>query len=349
MIARAVLIHACHTRSCYYCIHVVEDVRLDYPIRTMPVYKSSNITDFFKPFSQPRQAKRPFPEDDIQHFQPSRKSRSSTPPSFQRPLPIRSCENTPSKPLARVDDLSVTDQLPLPSSQGPILTSSQRVVKNGEVVVTNSDDEGSDSDASLGDIDELLRARRPPAEQVSSPLTEPDSTVLTPDRQSSPEHEAATTAIRRSARGINAVKKPTAGEELPVTPKYRFDLESLVKQSKKDETSEEGMARARSFLATLEKVEASAATEEGKNANRKGPLDAGLIASVMNKESDENDTKRLMLAIERTEALQQDLSWSFFEDEQQTSGNEPEPFPHATCEKWNGILNGWSAGRFHLQ
>lgn len=221
------------------------------------------------------------------------------------------------------------------------------MVKNGEVVVTNSDDEGSDSDASLGDIDELLRARRPLAEQVSSPLTEPDSAVLTPDRQSSPELETATAAIRRSARGINAVEKRTAGEELPNTPKYKFDLESLVKQSKKDETSEEGMAKARSLLATLEQVEASAATEEGKNTNKKWPLDAGLIASVMNKESDENDTKRLMLAIERTEALQQDLSWSFFEDEQQTSGNEPETFPHATSEKWNGILNGRSAGRSH--
>lgn len=314
----------------------------------MPVYKTANITDFFKPFSQPRQPKRPRPEDDIQHSQPSRKSRSSTPPSYQRPLPIRSCENTPSKARHPVDDLPVTDQLPLGSSQGPILASSQRVVKNGELVVTNSDDEGSDSDASLGDIDELLRARRPPADQVSSPLTEPDSTVLTPDRHSSAEPEIASTKIRRSGRGINAVKKPTSSDELPHAPKYKFDLQSLVKQSKKDETSEESMATARNLLASLDQVDPSPAVEERNNANRKGPVNAGLIASVMNKESDENDTKRLMLAIERTEALQQDLSWSFFEDEQQTLDNQPDPFPHAMSERWNGILNGWLVRRFQL-
>lgn len=221
------------------------------------------------------------------------------------------------------------------------------MVKNPELVVTNSDDEGSDSDASLGDIDELLRARRPPAEQVSSPLTEPDSTVLTTDRQSSAEPEIASTAIRRSGRGINAVKKPTAGGELPNAPKYKFDLESLVKQSKKDETSEESMATARNLLASLEQVEASPTAEEANNANRKGPVNAGLVASVMNKESDENDTKRLMLAIERTEALQQDLTWSFFEDEQQTLANQPDPFPHSISERWNGILHGWSVGRVH--
>jgi len=331
---------------------IVETVRFDYPASTMPVSKSSNITDFFKPFSQPRQPKRPLPEDDLHQSQPSRRSRSSTPPSYQRPLPIRSCENTPSKPRAKGHDLlpqnaaldastenAITDQLPFFSSQGPILASSQRVVKNGEVVVTNSDDEGTDSDASLGDIDELLRARRPPAEQVSSPLTELDSIVSTPGRQSSPDYETATTTVRRSTRWISSVKKPTASEELPNAPKYKFDLESLVKQSKKDEILEEGMAKARDLLATLEQVEASPAAEESRNANRKGPVDAELIVSMINKESDENDTKRLMLAIERTEALQQDLSWSFFEDEQQTLDNEPDPFSDAASERWNGILN----------
>lgn len=223
------------------------------------------------------------------------------------------------------------------------------MVKNGEIVVTNSDDEGSDSDASLGDIDELLRARRPAAEQVSSPLTEPDSTISTPERQSCAKPETATTAFRRSGRGINVVKKPTAGGELLYAPKYKFDLESLVKQSKKDETSEKSMATARNLLASLEQIEASPTAEEGINVDRKGPVNAGLIASVMNKESDENDTKRLMLAIERTEALQQDLNWSFFDEEQQTLDDQPDPFPHAISERWDGILNGWFIGRCDLR
>lgn len=322
----------------------------------MPVYKSSSITDFFKPFSQPRQPKRPLPDDDIPQSQPSRRSRSSTPQNLPWLLPIRSCENTPTKPHAKIDDLSVheaepdasaqgspggsasssgnllealdknavTDQLPLLCSQGPILASSQRVVKNGEVVVTNSDDEGSDSDASLGDIDELLRLRRPPVEQVSSPLTEPDSTILTPDWHSSPKHEAEATITRRRPRGSNAVKKPTMDEDLPM--KYKFDLESLLTRSKEDEVLEEGMTKARNLLASFEQEEICEHGAEGKTANRNGPVDAELVASVMTKDNDENDAKRLMLAIERTEAFQQDLSWSFFENDYETPDDDPAPF-----------------------
>ena len=336
----------------------------------MATYKSSNITDFFKPFAQPRQPKRPMPDNDIEQFQPPRKSRSTTPKNSQDSLPIRSCDNTPSRTLAgaaappsqrssldaptesyrdqaadnanddarEITEKAAAEHLPPFSSQGPVLTSSQRVVKNGEVVIKNSDDEGSDSETSLGDIDELLRSRRP-LEPVSSPLTEPDSTSLTPVQQSSPNFRPDFTTSRRT-RGSNPVEKYTARQELPAAPKYKFDLESLIKRSKKDELSEEGMARARNLLEALEQREALPTGKKDENADRKGVVDTELVASVMKDHGDEHDTKRLMLAIERTEALQQEHSWSFFENEQETSGIALAAFPHARMEQWQGVLSG---------
>lgn len=332
----------------------------------MPTYKNSNITDFFKAY------KRPLPEDEDSQSQPARKSRSSTPPNVLGSLPIRSCENTPSKRRANVadlpavqkdynaptqcrpdpgdaiisngiealDDRDVTEQLPFPSSQGPIPTSSQRVVKNGEAMVTNSDEEGSDTDESLRDIDELLRARRPPPEPVSSPLTEPDSSILTPTQQSTPAPEPDTAIRNRRTRGTNASARSASQANLSRKPKYKFDLASLVKQAQTDGASEEGIAKARSLLATLEANDETATAKEDRNVKKPAHIDAGLVASVMKDRNEDYDATRLMLAIERTGALQQDSSWSFFEESEEASDAESQDFPDSGMAAWQSTSHG---------
>ena len=330
----------------------------------MSTYKKSAITDFFKPFSQPPQPKRPHPDEDSLQSQP-RKSRSVTPNGFSGPLPIRSCDNTPSKAVAKptspdahlnasmerapgqVADAENSTLISFSSSQGPVITSSQRVVKNGGVVVTNSDDEGSDTDASLGDIDELLRLRRQPPEQISSPLTEPDSPILTPSLSSSPKPKpgldlepGATTA--RRTRGSKSVGKYSELNSLPRAPKYKFDLDCLVKRSEKDEISAEGITKAKNLLATLDQDGCSATAKRDVSVMR-NPVDPGLVASVMKEQGDENHAKRLMLAIERTEALQQNLSWSFFEEETEDTDVEQTASLGACLGSLDGVLSGTSS------
>ena len=329
----------------------------------MPTYQKSTITNFFKPFSQPPQPKRPHPDEDSLQSQP-RKSRSVTPKGFPGSLPIRSCDNTPSKPIAaptspdahlnasterapdQVTDAITSTLISFPSSQGPVITSSQRVVKNGGIIVTNSDDEGSDTDASLGDIDELLRLRRQPLEQISSPLTEPDSTILTPSLSSSPKPKPgldlepeATTA--RRTRGSKPVGKYSDLNTLPLAPKYKFDLDFLVKRSEKDEISAEGITKAKNLLATLDQDGCSATAKRDVSFVR-NPVDPGLVASVMKEQGDEKEAKRLMLAIERTEALQQDLSWSFFEEETEDTDVEQTASLDAGLGSLDGVISGTS-------
>lgn len=335
----------------------------------MPTYKSSNITDFFKPFAQSRQSKRPPPDEDLQQFHPSRKSRSTTPQLFQSSLPIRSCENTPSKPRADdanasspvadinasaqskptnpVDTLACTalvKQLVPPSSQGPNPTSSQRVTKNSEVFITNSDDEGSDTDASLGDIDELLRSRRRLPGQLSSPVKEPDVNTVAPSSDLPPEVEpdpVPDLSKGRRTRRRNGGRQPVRETFLHV-PRYEFDLRSLIKRSQQDEVFEDGLTRARDLLANLERDGASAAAAENENLGGEARVDAGFIASAVREKCEENDAKRLLLAIQRTEALQEDLSWSFFDDDKEASDLEIATFPAVIRDGFHGILSGIS-------
>ena len=217
-------------------------------------------------------------------------------------------------------------------------------------MVTNSDDEGSDTDTSLGDIDELLRLRRQPPEQISSPLTEPDSSISTPSvRSSSGSEPEADITVHVRTRRRNLVNKQSSLRQSSDAPKYKFDLGSLVKRCQKDEACEEGIARARSLLATLERKDTSALAQDGGHLDEKRRVDADLITFAMKQQGDDSDTKRLMLAIERTEALEEDLSWSFFENDNETSDVHSEACTDAKPKSWHGALGGMTVRmRLHV-
>ncbi|KAL8788519.1 MAG: hypothetical protein Q9195_007258 [Heterodermia aff. obscurata] len=309
--------------------------------------KKASITDFFKPSTRPRAPKRPLLDNNREHAEPPRKSRSLTPSRIIHPVSDPSNETTSSqdqrsassvssvsrdrteafqeyKQEEIINECSLMGEKPLEesladqlasidssASQGPLLASSQRIVRNGEIMIRNSDDEGSDSDSSLGEIDDLLRSRKNPDLAVSSPLTDLDSSTPSSTLQLSPEVACGTRSRTRAALHKDTMRRQPP---LPHPPKYRFDLETLVQRSAKYETAEACMSKARKTLESIEQRGASRAAEAPLDLLRNGDVDAALITSALKGRGESNEVEKLLMAIHRTEALQREKSWLFFED-----------------------------------
>ena len=331
------------------------------------MYKNRNITDFFKPFAQPRN-KRPLPDDDredtIVLAQPDlaapRVKSSNLPEDLLRPSSQLSLDEKSDSPLSSALSSALPTDASIaygsvgesrstptgapsdpPLSQTAVLASSQRVVKDGEVVIRNSDDE-SDSDTSLDDIDDILTARKPTAD--SSPPTENDFSYVPPGGR----------RIGGSSDGKKRKTRATGcsgdfySSALPVVPKYKFSLDTLVAQAKKDDAAQATFAQAQSLLNIPSQYnvpgEGAGVNQECKSADFGGKLDAVIVASVMKEQGEENDIERLMSAMQRTEALNQGKIWSFFNNEPSRSAYELPSTPVSPeQESWQHILEGhWS-------
>ncbi|KAI4163576.1 MAG: hypothetical protein LQ342_002848 [Letrouitia transgressa] len=310
-----------------------------------------SILDFFKPFAQPRQNKRP-PEDSDIETRPAQRSRSSSPPPTARkpspqprglkanhidlvssqssalsslprstPSAPDTAPNNPSREYRTVTTQS--DELQFPGSSATIGSSSHRIVKNGEVVITDSDDEQCESDSSLEDLNNLLAPRRPPV------LTTPTSRLEDLDSAQAKPSNGATARKRGRPRRASPTILPAQSPNLPAVPKYKFSLNALLQQSLRDEDSRASIAKAKSALASLDGNKDKKPSLDGEK------LDTDLLSSMVNRHcEEEGDLDRLMLAIQRTEAFHQEKSWSFFEDRMETAGIEPPAFPIIQDSPW---------------
>lgn len=328
----------------------------------MTIYKNTKIDNYFRPFAQSSKNKRPSAEDPEQppakrtsplgspRQNPSVDENESTETlSVIQDLPLHSVskqQSTPatSKPAEpeptvaitndRTASTSLFDPPPIHTSSDPespnlarpgsqsFSTSSQRVVKNGEVRIRDSDDE-SNSDTSLEDLDELLATYK--ASRRSHPPLEPEPELPHP-RQAENANGSGST---RRTRGHPATIKPDSplSSALPVIPKtYKISLESLAKQKKQYDASNEGLAQAKSILDLYDQRKATAG-EKGRSVEKKRGLEADLISVAMKGHVDEDGIGRLKTAIHRTEALQHGKSWSFFEDCPEDLLSEQDDFP----------------------
>lgn len=338
------------------------------------MHKNRNITDFFKPFAQPRN-KRPLPEDDPEtivvtqaRLAPAKiKSKprepiesSKLPEDLLRPSSQLSLEDKSDSPLSSaLSSAPPTDastahcsdgestrtpiraQFDTPSSQTPVLASSQRVVKNGEVVIRNSDVE-SDSDTSLDDIDDILTAHKPPAR--SSPPTENDIVYIPTSGRTI---ASSSSGKKRKTRATESSDDPFSST-LPVVPKYKFSLETLVAQARKDDAAEATFARAQSLLNMPSRYDIQGDGDGDIQGLRSGPfggkLDAGLMATVMRERGEENDIERLVNAMKRTEALNQAKLWSFFDAASTTTVDKIPGIPVSADQgSWQNMLKGLSS------
>ena len=324
----------------------------------MPLH-NGNLHNWFKPFSVPEnpKKKRPLSGDNHEEQRPVKRSPLNSPKENSgqgSSQPTHSCQQPPpassqqaeldQTPLILASDRTIVQTEPhlvttiptqddtksrtltIPSSQS-VLTSSQRIMKNGEVMIRNSDNE-SCSDSSLEDMDDLL-CRKPSRE--TSPPPEPQLPDMSSKKK--PVDGKAKRKMRKSARA----EKPASPHPstLPIMPRaYKYSLESLAKQRKQHAASDEGLARATSMLQSYDERKA----DKGQPSENKGTSEVALINRVMKDHGEDDDASRLKTAIQRTEALQHGKSWPFFDNHSHTPLLEETDFPAVEDERLQPLL-----------
>ncbi|KUL91729.1 hypothetical protein ZTR_01231 [Talaromyces verruculosus] len=185
------------------------------------------------------------------------------------------------------------------SSLNTSFNSSQRIVKNGKEVVVDTDAESASSEE-LEDPDELLKKF---LGRKSSPAPKkiPESRGVKPNT-------ASKLANRKHHEFRNFRAKVGLDEE-----KYKFSLESLVQRAVDDDEVETNVAKAK---ALLEAQNQTASTSVNGSENKSGALNfrEAILASGLSTDNAGSDFKRLLNAVKRTEALEQEKSWLFFGD-----------------------------------
>ncbi|KAJ5612111.1 hypothetical protein N7510_005305 [Penicillium lagena] len=241
------------------------------------------ITDFFhRPaFSQIRSS--PSPPEQHNEVPPLSSSPLSDPPSSsalnQASQQLRN-ELEGSK-TASQDDIrnapapsqsfrSIESTAGLSAGSGSF-NSSQRILKDGKEVVTNSDGEDTDSINSLDDPAEFFKPRSKP-EQKQDPVR-PDTSIL---------------------------YKPAS--------KYKNTLDSLVYDAVDDNEIEASVAKVKATFAKPQPDSNTSTAELG--------LHKGMLTSALGDNDEGSGLQRLMDAVRRTEALEQDRVWHFFDHDQ---------------------------------
>lgn len=234
--------------------------------------------------------------------------------------------------VANIDLMANEKSRPLES----ITRSSQRIVKNGAIVIRNSDDE-SDSDSSLDDIDGLLARKSAPN---STPPTESELTLPLANTQTGQK----TRASSRQKKPNTAVSfTPQVQPKFRMPPEYKYSLASLVQRSKEEKALEENIAKAKSALDSHDIENSLTFGGSHGSAPTEANTDRTLLVSVMKKRNEGEDIDRLLMAVQRTEAFDLGTTWSFFDDLQSISPSKQVRFPTLTGTQWEGIFNGMFA------
>ncbi len=325
--------------------------------------KNHKLTDFFKPFASPR-AKRPLPLDEDQSSitvaQSNRVFHADVtapehPAAPGRPSPIRNhALSSPAVPALEKSKQEAQPRPGLGRSASPNdswsaparLTSSnsnRQVLKNGQLVIKSSDDEDSTSDSSLDDLNELLTARKPIKEPT--PIFVAGDVIPGLDRGT--VHKRAQTRVGR-LEGRGNTSSTSSTSRLPVIPRYKFSLDSLVRQTQRDTASESDAAKARClFRASEGAVDAQemlAQKQEGSTSTALEHIDENLLASVTSGsgEGTDNSLHKVLNTMRRTEALHRAKTWLFFRDGRPQPESQTQPFPTTalTSPCWHVLRKG---------
>lgn len=184
------------------------------------------------------------------------------------------------------------------SSLNASFNSSQRIVKNGKEVVIDTDAESASSEE-LEDAEELLnkflgKAPTTPAKIPESRSLKPKTATKPPNRK---QHE-----FRNFRAKVGLDEK-----------KYKFSLESLVQRSVDDDEIETNVAKAKAILESQNQT-IPMLVNGSENKSSASNLREDILASGLSTGNPGSDFKRLLNAVKRTEALEQEKSWQFFGD-----------------------------------
>lgn len=324
--------------------------------------KNRKLTDFFKPFASPRAKRRlsidhhqssttavrsdqigagalreATQTDDIAPEDTAAPVGSIATEGYYSPLSLglSALENSEQGSQARPgpgEGALPNDAYGAPS-QSPSFNSNRQVVRNGQLVIKSSDDEDSTSDSSLDDLDDLLTAQKPMIEMSAA-----GDVILSLDRGT--VHTRSQTKARQSeGRGHSS-----STSRLPVIPRYKFSLDSLVSQSERDTASESDVAKARSLFRAVEEQGTLARKNSTEASIANGPeqVHETLLASVVSGSGEGTSLHKVLNTMKRTEALHRAKSWLFFCDGHPLSECKPQPFPtnYLSSPFWRILTEG---------
>lgn len=186
--------------------------------------------------------------------------------------------------------LPETASLSFNSHQLPLASSSQRIVRNGERMVTDSDE--NDDSSSLEDLDNLITLKE--GEDGRVHFGQADGGL-----------RGGSGALQRTSGHNKAASDPQLAAK---ATEYQYSLAALAEQRRYLQTSGEDVAKVNALLDARRQPPSMT----GQSPNSRMPPDESLIDAVMNERGDEEDVGRLKDALRRTEALYHDNMWSFF-------------------------------------
>ncbi|PWY83527.1 hypothetical protein BO70DRAFT_290805 [Aspergillus heteromorphus CBS 117.55] len=177
--------------------------------------------------------------------------------------------------------------------------SSHRVVKKGKEVVISSDGEDTDSISSLEAPEDIFTKFIKPGASASKRSTDSDSP-----------------GPGMNLRGRGSTRSRGSIRLSQTLPKYRHTLDSLVVKTVDDNETEASIAKLKAAFEkeALREAEKKNALAHGSNL-KSTRLHEGVLASALGDDDDELGLQRLLDAVRRTEALDLEKTWHFFDNE----------------------------------
>ncbi|KAK0824593.1 hypothetical protein LTR73_007643 [Friedmanniomyces endolithicus] len=239
--------------------------------------------------------------DDLHHSSPTH-SKQRAMMAVSVPSPKRHMSPPPKVEQAAAPSPRVTTSFNSTSTLSSVPMSSQssskRVVRHGLQAVTNSDSASADdSDDDLADIETFIPRKKlkmtpPPPQHTTRKVPLQDETKST--RQSA----------RLSDHGSRSRSHTPYLPPSPPPTEYKHSLLKMVKANQKQEKQKRRVAEIEAEVADTEKL------RKELEALGKGEVDPQAMAAEIAENSE--DEERLGTAIERTEALQEEVTYNFF-------------------------------------
>lgn len=218
------------------------------------------------------------------------------------PVESEPVEEVPDEP-----DLEDSDSLEAFPASGLAATQSSR-----DRVINASDEEDTGSESSVEDIYVALQHQSRP--KYSNPAA---------NGFKSPENSRARNKRKR------VFVQPS-----PSKPKYKFDMKTLIEQSEKHKATEASTLSMKTLLEDAADIDSQGNSPEAAR-------DSILQSVLAEKEKDGANPGKFLLAVKRTEAIQTENVWYFF-DSVRDNPHTARPLPACT------VTNGWKAMLAHL-
>ncbi|KGM91527.1 uncharacterized protein PADG_12385 [Paracoccidioides brasiliensis Pb18] len=173
---------------------------------------------------------------------------------------------------------------------------SQRIVRDGQVIITNSD-EDTDSLSDLETADDLFNKFLKPIPGAAH------STSFPTKAHNGRDDDNGSSAARRSRQPYAGLSSLKSNDSINL-PKYQFSLDTLVEDAANDKRTEAKVAKIKKSLQPKAPSDKSC-----------GVLRDDLLAAAVENETDTKGIQRLRDAVERTEMFAIGRSWLFFEED----------------------------------